>query len=179
MGGICTNVHFIKKLWKELKALGASCKFSQALGKLENQPLLIKSENLCLFRLTMLLPTAQSHLSFESTQRNPEAWRNLIESVIGAHLINSALSSRIEIFYWKEGNYEVDFVIRKGETVLTLTVKPSKKGVRLGGVEAFSKVQEQHHNLIVGEGGIPVDEFLLTPLEAWMDFRSEKPRKRA
>jgi|JI6StandDraft_1071083.scaffolds.fasta_scaffold83420_1 predicted AAA+ superfamily ATPase len=125
------------------------------------------------------LTTAQSHLSFESTQRNPEAWRNLIESAIGAHLINSALSSRIEIFYWKEDNYEVDFVIRKGETILTLMVKPSKKGVRLGGVEAFSKVQGQHHNLIVGEGGIPVDEFLLTPLESWMGFSLEKPRKRA
>lgn len=125
------------------------------------------------------LTTAQNHLTFEGIQRNPEAWRNLIECAIGAHLINSALSSKVEIFYWKEGNHEVDFIIRKGETILTLMVKPRKKGVRFGGIEAFSKIYGPHHHLVVGEGGVPVDEFLLTPLESWIDFNSEKFKKRA
>jgi predicted AAA+ superfamily ATPase len=125
------------------------------------------------------LTTAQSPLSFESTQQNPEAWRNLTECAIGAHLINSALNPKIEVFYWKEENYVIDFVVQKGETILTIMVKPSKKGARSGAIEAFSKHYGAHHHLIVGADAIPVEEFLLTPLESWIDFDYEKLKKMA
>lgn len=125
------------------------------------------------------LTTAKSHLSFESAQQNPEVWNNLIKCTIGAHLINSTLNPKIEVFYWQENNYEVDFVVRKGETFLTIRVKSSKKGERSGAIEAFSRLYGAHPHLIVGEDAIPVDEFLLTPLESWINFDYEKLKKRA
>ncbi|OJW52689.1 MAG: hypothetical protein BGO67_09510 [Alphaproteobacteria bacterium 41-28] len=125
------------------------------------------------------LATAKNHLSFENIQQDPEAWRNLITCSIGTHLINSALGSKLEIFYWAEENYEIDFVIRNDKSVLTLMVNPRKKGGRPGATEAFFRICGPHHNLIVGENGIPIDEFLLTPLDAWIDFNSENPKKSA
>jgi len=125
------------------------------------------------------LTTAQSHLSFKSMQQGREAWRNLIEATIGGHLINSALGTKIEIFYWKEGNYVVDFVIRKGETIITLMVNPSKKGIGVRAVEVFSEIYRPQQNLIVGEQGIPVDQFLLTPLVTWIEGVTKNVKKRA
>jgi hypothetical protein len=48
-------------------------------------------------------------------------------------------------------------------------VSPPKKGVRPGGIEIFSEKYHPDQNLIVGEGGIPLDKFLLVPLESWIE----------
>lgn len=107
------------------------------------------------------------------------AWRNLIEATIGAHLINSSLGTKIEVFYWKEENYEVDFVIRKRETIITIMASPFKKEIRPGGVEVFSEIYNLHQNLIVGEGEIALDKFFLTPLTAWIESVTDGVKKRA
>jgi len=125
------------------------------------------------------LYTTQNHLSFKGMQRDRETWRNLIEATIGAHLINASLGNKLEIFYWKEGNYEVDFVIRKRETIVTIMLSPFKKGVRPGGVEIFSEIYNPDQNLIVGEGGIPIDTFLLMPLEACIEQVTGEAKKSA
>lgn len=62
---------------------------------------------------------------------------------------------------------------------MTIMVNLSKKGARSGAVEAFSKLYGTHPHLIVGEDAIPVDEFLLTPLETWIDFNHGELKKRA
>jgi len=115
------------------------------------------------------LHTAQSHLSFKGMQRDRGVWRNLIEATIGAHLINASLGNKLEVFYWKEENYEIDFVIRKREKIITIMINPFKKGVRPGGIEIFSELYSPDQNLIIGEGGISLEEFLLTPVTAWVD----------
>jgi len=125
------------------------------------------------------LHTAQSHLSFKDIQHDKDAWRNLIEATIGAHLINASLGNKLEVFYWKEENYEVDFVIRKRKKIVTVAISPFKKGVRPGGVEIFSEMYQPGLNLIVGEGGIPLDEFLLTPVTAWVDDTFDDAKKLA
>lgn len=125
------------------------------------------------------LYTAQGHLSFEGIKRDREAWRNLIEATIGAHLVNASLGNKLEVFYWKEGNYEADFVIRKREIIATITIRPFKKGVRPGGINIFSEMYNPAHNISVGEGGIPLDKFLLTPVTAWVEELSDNTKKRA
>jgi predicted AAA+ superfamily ATPase len=168
-GNVSTLAHYLELL--------SGAGLVGGLQKFSPDRLLQKSSSPKFQVFNSALTTSQNHLPFENSQRNPEVWRNLIECAIGAHLINSALSSKIEIFYWKEGNYEVDFIVRKGEAILTLTIHPSKKGVRFGGAKAFSKIHGLHHHLVVGEGGIPVDVFLLTPLEFWIDCNSKNPGK--
>jgi hypothetical protein len=33
-------------------------------------------------------------------------WGRLVESTVGAHLLNSIRGTRIELFYWREGDKE-------------------------------------------------------------------------
>ena len=63
--------------------------------------------------------------SFVDIQTKPNEWGRLVESSIGAHLLNHALTDGFAVHYWREGNDEVDFVLRKKDKVIGLEVKNS------------------------------------------------------
>ena len=63
---------------------------------------------------------------------------------------------------------EVDFVLRAGDHVVAIEVKSGRRRERLLGMEAFSKAFWVKRQLLVGEKGIPVGEFLKTPVERWL-----------
>ena len=46
-----------------------------------------------------------------------EFWGRLVESAVGAHLANAAAAGVCEVFYWRERNREVDFVVRGRQAV--------------------------------------------------------------
>lgn len=148
------------------------------LQKFSSDPLRQKGSSPKLQVFNTALTTAQSRPSFEKSQQNKEVWRNLIEATIGAHLINSVLGKKIEVLYWKEGNYLVDFVICKDDTIITIMVNPSKKGMGVRSIEIFSEIYHPQQNLIVDREGVPLDQFLLTPLEVWIGLLTEKVKKR-
>ena len=64
--------------------------------------------------LNTALFSAQSGLSAAKARADPEFWGRLTESAVGAHLANAAASGLCDVFYWREGNKEVDFVLRSG-----------------------------------------------------------------
>ena len=64
--------------------------------------------------------------------------------------------------------HEVDFVLRAGNDVAAIEVKSGRRRERLLGMEAFSKAFRVKRQLLVGEQGIPVGEFLKTPIERWL-----------
>ena len=55
---------------------------------------------------------------------HPETWGRLVESAVGAHLLNTA-SSGMQITYWREGNKEVDFVVSIRDWFRDITALPS------------------------------------------------------
>jgi predicted AAA+ superfamily ATPase len=70
-----------------------------------------------------------------------------------------------ELYYWSSRNREVDFVLSRGDVLVAIEVKSGREKTNLPGIEAFSKEFKVKRKLLVGPTGIPVDEFLLTPLE--------------
>jgi predicted AAA+ superfamily ATPase len=104
--------------------------------------------------------TAYSATSFIATRQDPERWGRVAESAIGAYLANGAQMGDYELFYWREGSKEVDFVLRRGETVLAIEVKAGNRRTTLPGMAAFDKAFGPAKKLLVGSGGIPFEEFL-------------------
>ena len=90
---------------------------------------------------------------------NPKEWGRLVESSIGAHLINHSISERYGLYYWREGNNEVDFIIEKGSKVIALEVK---SGIHADnkGMKIFAEKYNPEKVLLVGTGGIPYADFL-------------------
>ncbi|MBZ4651493.1 MAG: putative ATPase [Proteiniphilum sp.] len=105
------------------------------------------------------LITAQSNNSYEKAMINPEFWGRLVESSVGTHLINHSISERYNLYYWREGNNEVDFVLEKGKKVIGLEVKSGMKANNAG-MGLFAERFHPEKMLLVGTGGIPYNEFL-------------------
>jgi predicted AAA+ superfamily ATPase len=120
--------------------------------------------------LNTALMTAQSGLSPEEARSDREFRGRLVESAVGAHLANAAASGTCELFYWREQNQEVDFVVRGGRTVLAIEVKSGRAPDAFSGLAAFSKAFKPKRTLLVGADGIALDEFLTKPVEHWLQL---------
>lgn len=105
------------------------------------------------------LITAQSDYAYEKAIIDPELWGRLVESSVGTHLLNCSISERYNLYYWREGNYEVDFVLEKGDKVIGLEVKSGKRD-KNEGMGVFAEKFYPEKVLLVGTGGIPYEEFL-------------------
>jgi len=118
--------------------------------------------------LNTALISAQSRLTFDEARKDREFWGRLVESAVGAHLINSATGTGIELFYWRERGREVDFILRSGKTVVAIEVKSGSRKEGLPGMEAFDKTYKPQRKLLAGGDGIPLEKFLLNPVAAWV-----------
>ncbi|MFH0898370.1 MAG: AAA family ATPase [bacterium] len=116
------------------------------------------------------LMTAQSNKTFQDAREDRSFWGRLIESTIGAHLLNSIRGTQIELFYWREGDKEVDFVLKHGDNVTAIEVKSGPENFNKSGIDLFVKKFEPNRVLLVGEQGIPVINFLKTPIEEFLFF---------
>ncbi|NUQ34614.1 MAG: ATP-binding protein [Planctomycetaceae bacterium] len=114
------------------------------------------------------LMTAQSDVPFKELTHNRDQWGRFVESAVGAHLANAAAAKECEVFYWRDGNHEVDFVIKLGRIVVGIEVKSGRTPRRHSGIEAFSQTFKPKRNLVVGEDGIPLDEFLSKSVASWL-----------
>ena len=124
------------------------------------------SPKLQVFNTALL--TAQSGLTPAEARADSEFWGRLTESAVGAHLANAAASGDCELFYWREGNREVDFVLKKGRVLVGLEVRSGRAPLAHSGLAAFSEAFKPKRTLLVGGDGIPVEEFLSRPVTDWL-----------
>lgn len=111
------------------------------------------------------LLSAQSTESFEELILNPQEWGRLVESSIGTHLINYAQIEDFQLYYWRERNYEVDFIIEHGGKVIGIEVKSGRRSNNQG-MAVFAEKFKPEKVIVVGTGGIPLEEFLaMNPIE--------------
>jgi predicted AAA+ superfamily ATPase len=105
------------------------------------------------------LLTAQNDKLFADVIVNPKEWGRLVESSIGSHLINNSVTQRYNVYYWRDGNEEVDFILEKNGKLVALEVKSGQKASNTG-MSVFTKKFNPLRSLLVGTGGIPYNEFL-------------------
>jgi predicted AAA+ superfamily ATPase len=97
--------------------------------------------------------------TFEQAILDRKAWGHIFESGIGAYLVSQAFIHRFEVFYWRERNDEVDFILRKKGSVVAIEVK-SNAEKRTEGLDKFRQFFNPQSSFIVGDGGIGVEDFL-------------------
>ncbi|MGY6554098.1 MAG: ATP-binding protein [Wenzhouxiangella sp.] len=114
------------------------------------------------------LMTALSGLSPEQARADSEFYGRLMESAVGAHLLNGAAQGACELYYWRQGDREVDFVVRAAQRLFAIEVKSTARRGALSGMAAFRKDFEPDRALLVGADGIDVAQFLSRPIEDWI-----------
>ncbi|HOX32926.1 MAG TPA: ATP-binding protein [Spirochaetales bacterium] len=113
------------------------------------------------------LMVAQLGRPFEESRRDEEYWGRLVESAVGAHLVNEAAIGNCNLYYWRDGNYDVDFVVEIGGSLLPIEVRSGRAPCTRSGTEAFKATFGAERSLVVGEGGVPVEEFLSKSVVSW------------
>jgi len=118
--------------------------------------------------LNTALMTALSGLSIQEARSDGEFRGRLVESAVGAHLANAAATGVCELFYWRERNREVDFVLRAGRVVVAIEVKSGRAPEALPGLTDFAATFKPRRTLLVGGDGIGLEDFLTKPVEHWL-----------
>lgn len=108
------------------------------------------------------LMSVMSPRSFDEARSDTEWWGRLVESCVGAHLVARETAGDGGLYYWRDGDREVDFVVTRGTSVNGLEIKTGKRA-RTSGLAAFqdafgSRVDAR----IVGTGGEDLRHFLET-----------------
>ena len=106
--------------------------------------------------------------SFDEARVDPAEWGRLVESAVGAHLANRAMTDDYELFYWRnERRQECDYVLRKGQALVAIEVKSGSVDKTVG----FEKFKEQFADkvtaaFIVGPHALPLDDFFIRDLKS-------------
>lgn len=119
--------------------------------------------------LNTALVTAQRGPDLQALRTDLCAWGRVVETVVGAHLVNSSRDQRVEVSYWLDRNREVDFVLQRGDAIAAVEVKSSARRQTFAGTEAFCRRFPVKRKLLVGGQGIPLEEFLSTPAARWLE----------
>lgn len=111
------------------------------------------------------LLSAQVGESFDNLITDPKKWGRLVESAIGSHLVNNSITERYNLYYWRERNEEVDFILERNNKIVAIEVKSGRRG-ETKGITTFSKMYHPKKALIVGTNGISLEEFLrMNPID--------------
>ena len=118
--------------------------------------------------LNTALMAVASGYTFEEAKADRSYWGRLVESAVGAHLFNTGTPAH-GLYYWRENGSEVDFVLTRGRRLVAFEVKSGARKPRTSGLERFAERFDVQASVIVGEGGLPLSEFLSTPAWEWFD----------
>ena len=105
--------------------------------------------------------------SFEQAASDPVWWGRLVENAVGAHLCNGLGSMEYGVTYWRDGKYEVDYVVERGKDIWAIEVKSGTSGDAKG-LERFRASYPEAKTLMVGGPGIPLEEFFSLPATRWV-----------
>lgn len=117
--------------------------------------------------LNNALMTAGSGYTKAEAKADRSYWGRLVESTVGAHLYNTGHPD-CRLYYWREGSREVDLVIQGSRKLTAIEVKSGPNSGHAGGLDVFAENFGKCRKLLVGEGGIPITEFLSFPAVHWL-----------
>ena len=109
--------------------------------------------------LNTALISSQNLMKFQDARNDLTFWGRIIESAIGSHLINGSASGNYEVYYWRDGNQEVDFILQQNSKIVAIEVKSGLSG-KTPGIKTFCNRYPATRPLLVGFEGIPWQEFL-------------------
>lgn len=102
--------------------------------------------------------------SFDEVIEDPKLWGRYVESAIGAHLVSQAGIVGYKVYYWRERNEEVDYILVRNRKKVAIEVKTGRRTTKKG-LTTFASSYKPHRSIVVGSGGLSVEEFLTMDLE--------------
>lgn len=151
-GNTTTLAHYLRLLETAFLASGLERYSAGQARRRGSSPKLVVWNN--------ALVSAMNPSSFEQARADHAWWGRLVENAVGAHLLAHLQSMPYEVTYWRHRHSEIDYVVNAGNVTWAIEVKSARSA--RGGLAAFSRRFPTARSLIVGTGGMPLEEFFTT-----------------
>ena len=138
------------------------------LSKHTERPASAKASTPKLNVLNTALMAVASGYTFEEARADRSYWGRVVESAVGAHLVNTA-SPNTAVKYWRDGPHEVDFVLQRGPHTVGIEVKSGAAPAAPAGLSEFERRFNPRATVVAGGSGVPLHEFLSLPADHWID----------
>jgi len=111
------------------------------------------------------LLSALGRQSFNEAILDRIKWGNIFESSVGAHLVSQVNKHpNARLFYWRENNTEIDYVVAYESTVIGIEAKSGDEGISQKVQEKFEKCFPGAKIILVGKNGLPYETFMSAEL---------------
>ena len=154
-GNTVTISHYLDLLGKA----GMLC----ALQKFDNKELKRRKSSPRLMVYDTSLMTAVSGISKSRYLGEKDLRGRLVESAVGAHLLARAPEEGLDVFWWRDGDKEVDFIVSSGFSSLSAIEVKSGREKRQSGMAEFLAANPSAKRIVVGgaaAGACGLEEFL-------------------
>lgn len=149
-GNATTLVNYLEVLGESKLLTGLPKYVKDASRKYRTIPKLQVYNNALLTALT-------EGVSYEKVYTDPQLWGRWVESAVGCYLLDKADELDCDLFYWREDNEEVDFVLRRADKLLAIEVKSGKRQSN-SGLSTFRQMYNPQHSLVVGGQALPLED---------------------
>lgn len=99
----------------------------------------------------------------------PEILGRHVESAVAAHLLNTSRLYNIGVYYWRDANYEIDYVISDGTNTLGIEVKSGLQKHSSGYVK-FKENFPNAKTMMISDSTITLEEFLSFDAGYWLNM---------
>lgn len=155
-GNTTTLAHYVTLLSSAFLLSGLELYKIGQNPKRGSSPKLVLWNNACI--------TALNAYSYEESLQDRELWGRIVENAVGAVLLNQMQGIGWEVFYWRKGNDEVDFILKTPRKTWAIEVKSSRmKNPR--GLGSFLNIYPKAVPFFVGGSGMSLEEFFTNPME--------------
>lgn len=110
------------------------------------------------------LLTTYKGRTFLQDRQDTDVWGRWVESAVGAYLVSMAEELEYKVYYWRERNDEVDFVVVSDDVTLAIEVKSGRRKMN-SGLPKFTEAFHPTRSFVVGTGGLSLETFLSCNLE--------------
>lgn len=110
-----------------------------------------------------LLTVMTDGMTYEKAFTHPTLWGRWVESAVGCYLLDKADELEYQLYYWREGDEEVDFVIARGEHLVAIEVKSGRRQNNTG-LSTFRNMYHPQYSLVVGGQSMSLEQFFMGDL---------------
>lgn len=150
-GNTTTLANYVKLLESAFLVSGLEQYKKDVHGKRGSSPKLIMWNNAL---VNALYSTSLSQLREDYTK-----WGRIVENAIGSIMLNRFQGTPFELYYWRQRDNEVDFIVKNSSSLYAIEIQAGKFECPKG-MQNFLKLYPEAKPVFVGTGGIPFEEFL-------------------
>ncbi len=104
------------------------------------------------------LLTAYRGKGFDKDYVDPMIWGRWVESAVGTCLLDFVEDNDCQLYYWRDHNNKVDYILESQGDFVAIEVKSGKRGMN-SGIPMFQEKFHPLKSIVVGTDGIPFEEF--------------------